>query len=130
MNQQSTTHLLRHYGYRSTPQRHIILQALEPEQTHLTVEQILARTRESCPSMPLSTIYRTLELLLQLDLVRVTHVAGHPPYYERVTGSAHYHLLCRRCLALIHLDANMLGKLNGSLEQDRVFWQIREAVVS
>ncbi|MBA2395701.1 MAG: transcriptional repressor [Ktedonobacteraceae bacterium] len=121
MNQLDAEQFFHLHGYRSTPQRHFILKALEQEQTHLTIEQLLECVREYCPQMTLSTIYRTLDLFLRLGMVRVTHVSGQQPYYERVRGPAHHHLLCRRCHSLSHLDETLLGDLHERLEKESSF---------
>jgi Fe2+ or Zn2+ uptake regulation protein len=129
MNQQHVDQLFHLHGYRSTPQRYFILKALEPEQTHLTIEQILERVRVFCPTMTLSTIYRTLELLLTLGIVRVTHVADQPPRYERTTGPAHHHLVCRRCHQLTHLNTALLGDLSAHLEQEYHFHHLTQELL-
>src|SRR5215472_9898848 len=94
---ETSNELLRKRGYRLTPQRYMILSVIQEAAEHLSVEQITERVQQRNPYVSLSTIYRTLELLKKLDLVRENHLPGEQPHYEAARGSAHHHLICRRC---------------------------------
>jgi Fur family ferric uptake transcriptional regulator len=72
----------------------------------------------------LSTIYRTLELLRELGLVRENHLPGEQPHYEAAEGKAHHHLVCRNCRAIIHLDNTLLGNLNEQLQEQYHFYNL------
>src|SRR6202163_940983 len=92
----SSNELLRKRGYRLTPQRHMILSVIQEAHEHLSIEQIAERVQERNQYVSLSTIYRTLELLRELGLVRENHFLGEQTRYEAITGEAHHHLVCRR----------------------------------
>src|SRR2546430_17090982 len=77
---------------------------------HLSIDQITQRVQEHNPNVSLSTVYRTLELLRELGLVREVHLPGEQSHFEAVEGTAHHHLVCRRCRTVIHLDDTLLGK--------------------
>ncbi len=47
--------------------------------------------------MNISTVYRTLELLEELDLVRHAHITDRAPTYHSAADPAHVHLVCRGC---------------------------------
>lgn len=113
---ESSNELLRKRGYRLTPQRHMILSVIQEANKHLSVEQITERVQQYNPHVSLSTVYRTLELLKTLDLIRESHLPGEPPYYETAEGYAHHHLVCRRCHTTIHLDETLLGDLHEKLQ--------------
>jgi len=70
----SSNELLRKRGYRLTPQRFMILSVIQEAEQHLSVEQITERVQKRNPYVSLSTIYRTLELLRELGLVRENHL--------------------------------------------------------
>lgn len=112
----SSNELLRKRGYRLTPQRHMILSVIQEAHEHLSIDQIAERVQQRNPYVSLSTIYRTLELLRELGLVRENHFLGEQPRYEAVAGEAHHHLVCRRCRATIHLDEALLGNLHEQLQ--------------
>src|SRR5436305_1243783 len=83
----SSNELLRKKGYRLTPQRYMILSVIQEANEHLSVEQITERVQQRNPYVSLSTIYRTLELLKKLGLVRENHLLGQP-HYEAVDSQA------------------------------------------
>ena len=55
------------------------------------------RSSSTPASVNISTIYRTLELLEDLGLVRHTHLSDRAPTYHSVGGPEHVHLKCRGC---------------------------------
>lgn len=113
----TSNELLRKKGYRLTPQRYMVLSVIQDAHEHLSIEQITERVQQQNPNVSLSTIYRTLELLRELGLVRETHLLGEQPRYEAAKGHAHHHLVCRRCRATIHLDDELLGNLHEYLQK-------------
>lgn len=116
--------LLRKRGYRLTPQRHMILSVIQDAHEHLSVEQITQRVQQYNPHVSLSTVYRTLELLKTLGLIRESHLPGEPPYYETAEGNAHYHLVCRQCHTTIHLNQMLLGDLHEKLQEQYHFHRL------
>ena len=77
-------------GYKATPQRLTILEAIGAEQ-HQSMEEI----RDRCPGVGLVTVYRTLDLLSGLGLVRRLDL-GDGPRYE-LAEDHHHHLICEDC---------------------------------
>lgn len=120
----SSNELLRKRGYRLTPQRHMILSVIQEADAHLSIDQITERVQQRNPYVSLSTIYRTLELLRELGLVRENHLFGEQPHYEAVGSQAHHHLVCRRCHMTIHLDDELLGNLHEQLQAQYHFHQL------
>ncbi len=117
----SSNELLRKRGYRLTPQRFMILSVIQEAEKHLSIDQITERVQKRNPYVNLSTIYRTLELLKELGLVRENHLSGEQPHYEAAEGKDHHHLVCRNCRAIIHLDNTLLGNLNEQLQEQYHF---------
>jgi Fur family ferric uptake transcriptional regulator len=89
-------HVLREKGYRLTPQRELVLAAVD-DLGHATPDEVLTKVREQSMSVNMSTVYRTLELLEELGLVRHTHITDRAPTYHSTTTPAHVHLVCRGC---------------------------------
>ncbi|HLZ58578.1 MAG TPA: transcriptional repressor [Ktedonosporobacter sp.] len=114
----ASNELLRQQGYRLTPQRYMILSVIQEANEHLSIEQITERVQQRNPYVSLSTIYRTLELLKKLNLIRESHLPGEQAYYETAEGQAHHHLICRRCRQTIHLDERLLGDLHERLQEE------------
>ncbi len=117
----SSNELLRKRGYRLTPQRYMILSVIQEANEHLSIEQITERVQQRNPYVSLSTIYRTVELLKKLNLIRENHLSGEQPHYEAVEGHAHHHLVCRRCRTTIHLNEALLGNLHEQLQEEYHF---------
>ena len=94
---------LREQGLRLTPQRQLILRAVE-ELGHATPDEVLAHVRSQVSSVNASTVYRTLELLDELGLIRHAHLSDRAPTYHSARGLEHSHLVCRECRRVISID--------------------------
>jgi Fur family transcriptional regulator, ferric uptake regulator len=103
---------LRRAGRRLTRQRQAIWDALlaEPDQ-HLSAEDVVERVREDLPHVNPSTVYRTLDLLVEEGLVLRTDLGADRAYYEPTHEHPHHHLVCERCGAVAHLHDETLGEL-------------------
>ena len=94
---------LRASGHRLTPQRELVLEAVE-QLGHATPDQVYAAVRTKSQSINLSTVYRTLELLDELGLIRHAHLSDRAPTYHSARGHEHSHLVCRSCRAVISIE--------------------------
>jgi Fur family ferric uptake transcriptional regulator len=111
---------LRERGYRLTPQRELILAAVE-RLGHATPDEVLAEVRQHSAAVNSSTVYRTLEVLEELGLVRHAHLTDRAPTYHSVTDHEHFHLVCRNCHKVISVDPDVLTPLLKQLETDHRF---------
>jgi len=111
---------LREKGYRLTPQRELILAAVETL-GHATPDEVLAEVRHHSAAVNASTVYRTLEVLEELGLVRHAHLSDRAPTYHSVTDEEHFHLVCRNCRRVISVDPDVLEPLLQKLEADHRF---------
>jgi Fur family ferric uptake transcriptional regulator len=111
---------LRAQGYRLTPQRELVLAAVE-RLGHGTPDEILHAVRERSSAVNISTIYRTLELLESLGLVRHTHLTDRAPTYHSTTGPEHVHLKCRRCGEVTDADTSLFEPMTESLASEHGF---------
>lgn len=112
--------LLRDRGLRLTPQRRLVLDAVR-KLGHATPEQVHAAVLENASGVNITTIYRTLELLEELDLVTHVHLSHGAPTYHDVNEAQHVHLVCRGCGHVQELEPEELGQLAGRLLQQRDF---------
>src|ERR671922_975319 len=90
---------LRAKGYRVTPQRQLVLEAVTNLE-HATPEEICTEVQRTARGVNISTIYRTLELLEDLGLVKHTHLGHGPPNYHLAAEAEHIHLVCQECGAV------------------------------
>jgi Fe2+ or Zn2+ uptake regulation protein len=122
-NATSFTERLRDAGYKITPPRLAVLEVIEQEGEHLDPAQILRRAQSIHPAIGRATVYRTLELLTQLNIVRPIYVGEHGPTYIRAEGG-HHHLVCSTCGIVIDFDQCMAGDMMRDLT-DRFGFQIQ-----
>jgi Fur family transcriptional regulator, ferric uptake regulator len=107
-------------GYRMTPQRRLVLDAVS-SLGHATPEAVLARVREQASGVNASTIYRNLELLEELGLIRHSHLGSGPSTWHAASHSGHLHLVCRSCGSVVEVDVSLAADLVGRLERDTGF---------
>jgi Fur family ferric uptake transcriptional regulator len=108
-------------GYRLTPQRLMILSAIENASSHISAEEIYTQVVAKYPNVNISTVYRTLELLKRLGLVTETDLGGGRVRYHPVEKGHHHHLVCQECGAIIDLDESVLVPLKNTLLHDYKF---------
>jgi Fur family transcriptional regulator, ferric uptake regulator len=115
-------HELRKNGYKITPQRHVIIGAIIDSHEHLTPAAIHERVQREYPSVGLVTIYRTLEILTELDLICETHAGGScRSYLIRRPSEHHHHLICSDCGKVIDFTDCDLGELERRLAEETRF---------
>jgi Fur family ferric uptake transcriptional regulator len=108
-------------GYRLTPQRLMILSAIEESDSHISAEEIHARIVARYPNVNISTVYRTLELLKRLGLVTETDLGEGRVRYHPAEKGHHHHLVCQECGAIIDLDESLLTPLKSALLREYGF---------
>src|SRR5699024_1647831 len=90
--------------YKLTPQREATLTVLlEREEDHLSAEEVFLLVKERAPEIGLATVYRTLELLSELQAVdKINFGDGVSRYDLRKEGMDHFHLHlgCMECGAV------------------------------
>ena len=107
--------LLRDRGYRLTPQRMMVLEAIESSDDHISAEEIHSQAHAKYPYLNISTVYRTLELLKELGLVAETDLGGGRYLYHPVGKAYHHHLVCRQCGRVRDIDVSAFGQLREEL---------------
>ena len=111
---------LRARGYRLTPQRQLVLQAVA-ELGHATPEDIVTAVRRTATGVNISTVYRTLELLEELGLVTHTHLGHGPPTYHAATDDDHVHLVCRVCGTVAETSPTLVEGVVRALAENEGF---------
>jgi Fur family ferric uptake transcriptional regulator len=111
---------LRERGYRLTAQRELVLAAVE-ELRHATPDEVHAHVHEKAPHLNLSTVYRNLEVLEELGLVKHAHLTDRSPTYHAVGGHEHFHLVCRNCRKVTSVGVETARALTDELEAEHGF---------
>lgn len=112
-----------------TPQRQLVLDAVR-ELRHATPEQVCQQVRGTSPAVNITTIYRTLDLLEELGLVRHTHLGHGAPTYS-AQEHEHVHLSCHRCGAIREVPTALLTPIADRLRAEHDFeWDISHLALS
>jgi len=123
--------LLRSRGQRVTSQRLVILRELRRRRRHATAEEIYRAVHQDLPGTSTPTIYATLELLVELGLVRKLDVGiGASMYDARM--EPHQHAVCRRCGRIedLNLELDPRALLSAAGAADRFEPRATELVIS
>ena len=115
------------HGYRMTPQREIVLDAVCEGDGHTNIDEIYQRVQARAPAINRSTVYRTLEFLQRLHLVVAADINGQT-VYEIAQAQPHHHLVCLQCGAEIEIPhddlqatiATILDKYGFEVETDHL----------
>ncbi|WP_214413822.1 Fur family transcriptional regulator [Sphaerisporangium fuscum] len=111
---------LRARGYRVTPQRQLVLEAVT-RLGHATPEDICAQVQETARGVNISTVYRTLELLEELGMVTHTHLGHGAPTYHLASEADHVHLVCRGCGEITEVRPELVQGLVSRLDDELGF---------
>ena len=117
MNEEKEKDLLREKGLKVTSQRLMVLNILSAHgDEHLTVEEIYDLAKEESPEIGLATIYRTVQVLLELRVIeKVTFDDGFARYElngeETGSGHRHHHAICTQCGKVYSLETDLLDTL-------------------
>lgn len=85
-----------HPSMRLTKQRQVILEAVRSNYEHPTADEIYEQVRQRLPRISLATVYRNLEILAEIGLIRKLDPGRTQMRFDPNT-QAHYHLTCMRC---------------------------------
>jgi Fur family ferric uptake transcriptional regulator len=112
---------LRSHGYRITPQREMIVEAIAHSGHHINAEEVFAQVQERTSSVNIATVYRTLELLVEQGLASRIDLGEERVMYATYQHGPHIHLVCRQCGQVIDANQDMLSVLNHQLQSEYQF---------
>ena len=112
---------LRARGLRWTLQRSTLLDVLEQTDGHVTGAELVERCRAVDPTTTPSTVYRTLDVLEDLGVVRHHHGADGREEFHVRPAKAHGHLHCGVCGRSWELGPAELAPLVSALHETRGF---------
>jgi len=114
--------MLRQHGYKLTPQRRAVLKVIAHSHDHLTPAAIHDRVRQEHPDIGLVTIYRTLDILTELELICEVHVeSNRRSYLMRRPSEHHHHLVCSGCGVVVDFTDCDLNELEHRLSRQTGF---------
>jgi Fur family ferric uptake transcriptional regulator len=107
---------LRERGGRLTTPRRLVLQALFATDDLVPAERIAAGTDTGIP-LDLTSVYRNLERLEQLGVVRHIHVGHGPGVYGLLSHGEREYLVCEACGKVTPADAEQLDRVRAVIRE-------------
>ncbi|MBN2260853.1 MAG: transcriptional repressor [Clostridiales bacterium] len=110
-------------GYKLTPQRKAVIDTiLKNDHRHLNTEEIYEIVKELYPNIGLATVYRTLIVLDELDVItKMNFDDGCIRYEMNSETHQHHHLICRNCGNVIEVMEDLLDDLEKTVEKKYQF---------
>ncbi|MFN8443693.1 MAG: transcriptional repressor [Caldilineaceae bacterium] len=121
--------LIRSKGFRLTPQRQIILNALRELGKHATPEEVYERVQHKSSAINRATVYRTLDFLLKLGLVTTAHLHENKVVYEVAGTTPHHHLVCQQCQMVKVIEHEQIAPFFQRLEAETDFTILTDHLV-
>lgn len=114
---QDAVNKLREAGYKITKARMTVLEVLQENGGHLTSTDVLEKVEARDATIGRASVFRTLDLLTELSVIRPTYVESRTPTYVLLTREGHHsHIICVNCNRVIELDACRVDNLSEDLE--------------
>ncbi|MCL6610753.1 MAG: transcriptional repressor [Peptococcaceae bacterium] len=112
--------------YKLTPRRESILRVLlENKDKHLSAEEVYNLVKEKAPDVGLATVYRTLELFSDFDIIHSMDFGDGRKRYEygdsEATGHHHHHVICLKCGKIFEVAEDLLEDLELRVSRDLDF---------
>lgn len=134
MLQDDFQRILKERGLKKTKQRILVLEALAScGDKHLTAEEIYEIVKAEFPEIGLATVYRTIQLLSDLNLVESVQLGdGYVRYeigkIEEREAHNHHHLVCLECGKVISFRDDLLDELEKRIKESVSFQVVNHEV--
>ncbi|MCL6638320.1 MAG: transcriptional repressor [Firmicutes bacterium] len=117
---------LRAKEYKLTARReHILRVILENKDKHLSAEEVYYLVKKRLPDTGLATVYRTLELFSDFDIIHTIDFGDGRRRYEfgsdEKGNHRHHHLICNQCGKIIEVNEDLLDELESRVSQQYDF---------
>jgi Fur family ferric uptake transcriptional regulator len=112
---------LRRRGYRITPQREMIVEAVCHSGRHLTAEEVFETVRLRTRAINIATVYRTLDLLTEEGFASRADLGEGRVVYATAEHGPHIHLVCRQCGLVTDVDVAPFAPLIEHIEAEYGF---------
>ena len=108
-------------GLRLTSQRALILGIINQGGGHLDADEVYRQARQKQPGLSLSTVYRNLQTLKKLGLVKELHFDESHHHYEVKLSSEHHHLVCLGCGRIEEFECLLSQKMKQEITRKKGF---------
>lgn len=113
------TELLRANGYKVTPQRIAVYNALCHRKDHPTVEMIFNTLEPYYPTMSLATVYKSVDILVKIGVVNMLNTGEESFRYDAQIDT-HTHICCTKCGTVSDIIYDTAGMLEEIKKQTNV----------
>ena len=115
-------HVLREHGYRLTSPRWLVWSVLRSAVGHLTADEVTERVNDADPTVNRSSVYRSLTIFEELDLVRRSNLGiDESARWEIAHPDDEFHLVCHSCGSVGHHAGAMVGRIRSHLSEHHDF---------
>lgn len=127
--EQAFESFLRERGLKFTRPRRLLLRKIFAMHDHFTADQLLDRLRRDRIRASKATVYRTLSVLMESDLL-ISHDFGEGSlYYEHAFGHTHHdHLFCVHCKSIVEFRHERIEDLQERIAREAGFKVIRHSL--
>lgn len=121
---------IRRKGLRRTTQRDRIISEVFAREEHFSAEELFDRIRKSDENTSRATVYRTLALLVEADLLRLIDLGDDHATYDPnfLDKPSHNHLLCVDCGKVVEFEDPGIEVLSTCVTRRLGFHAVRQAV--
>ncbi len=96
-------------------QREIILETLKQNMIHPTADQVYALLHEKNPNISLATVYRNLNQLADMNIIRKVTGLDNATRFDHNTHK-HHHFVCSKCHKVYDIPYNIAPDLSAQIE--------------
>ncbi len=111
---------LRRKGYKATPQRIAICRIAVNSRSHPSAQQVYEEVKKIHPTVSLATVYKTLEVLRDLDLVQEINFPKGQARFDSYM-SPHINLVCLKCGSISDLDDMTIKEITQKVTESTKF---------
>jgi len=121
---------IRRKGLRRTTQRDTIVRVVFSKDEHFTAEELFERVRKTDADTSRATVYRTLGLLVEANLLREIDLGDNQTTYDPnfVDKPSHNHLVCIDCGRVVEFEDLNLDLLNDCVTRRLGFKPLRQSI--
>ncbi|MHB9093838.1 MAG: Fur family transcriptional regulator [Eubacteriales bacterium] len=110
--------------YKLTAQRRVVLEVfIKSPEKHLSAEDVWGMVKKMHPEIGLATVYRTLDLFAELEILQKMDFGDGRGRYEFCETEVHHHhhLICLKCGLVAEVEDDLLETLESVIEKNKFF---------
>ena len=118
------TRVIMDNGYRLTSARRVIIETLVTLEDHVSADELALEVRRAAPHVGRMTVYRTLDLLCELGVIRPIYQGDGAARYVLLEDGHHHHFICNRCHQVTELSECLASELIQQVSE-RLHFQVQ-----